>query len=267
MIGVGLDADRDQDLDERPVGDPLAVARGSGRGGRRPSRRRARGSRRRGGTCRCRPGRAGVKSLAGAVGDGVLVVAPQALSLALSSDQRSLEVSRERRGVADDLEQAEGLDRLGLPLERERLDRPRRRTASRTRSRVSAPMSTSPAAAACSRRAATLTASPVTSVSPSPPTTTSPVLTPIRASSPCSDDRRSHLRGGSDSAERVVLVRDRNPEDGHHRVADELLDGAAVALDDRAEILEVAAHARSGAPPDRSTRRARSSRRGRRRGS
>ncbi len=60
------------------------------------------------------------------------------------------------------------------------------RTASRTSALVSAPMSVSPGAAACSSRAATLTASPVTSVSPSPPTTTSPVFTPIRASSPCS---------------------------------------------------------------------------------
>ena len=60
------------------------------------------------------------------------------------------------------------------------------RTASRTRLCVSAPMNTSPAPAACSSRAATLTASPVTSVSPSPPTTTSPVLIPMRASSPCS---------------------------------------------------------------------------------
>ena len=59
---VGLDADRDQDLDERPVRDPLAIARGSAREGRRPSRRRARGSRRRGATCRSRPGRASVKS-------------------------------------------------------------------------------------------------------------------------------------------------------------------------------------------------------------
>ena len=59
-------------------------------------------------------------------------------------------------------------------------------TASRTRSLVSAPMRTSPFGALCSSRAATLTASPVTSVSPSPPTTTSPVLIPIRASSPCS---------------------------------------------------------------------------------
>ena len=47
-------------------------------------------------------------------------------------------------------------------------------------------MRVSPFGAACSSRAATLTASPVTSVSPSPPTTTSPVLTPMRASSPCS---------------------------------------------------------------------------------
>ena len=29
---------------------------------------------------------------------------------------------------------------------------------------------------------------------------------------------------------RIVLVRDRRPEEGHHRVADELLDGSSVAL-------------------------------------
>ena len=58
-------------------------------------------------------------------------------------------------------------------------------TASRTSARVSAPIRISPLDAACSSRAATLTASPVTRVSPSPPTTTSPVLIPIRASRPC----------------------------------------------------------------------------------
>jgi hypothetical protein len=39
-------------------------------------------------------------------------------------------------------------------------------------------------------------------------------------------------------------VRDRDPEDRHDRIADELLDRPLVPLDDRPEILEVAAHAR-----------------------
>ncbi len=47
-------------------------------------------------------------------------------------------------------------------------------------------------------------------------------------------DRRPHC------AQRVVLVQDRNSEYGHDRVTDELLDGAAVALDDRLHALEVA---------------------------
>ncbi len=40
-------------------------------------------------------------------------------------------------------------------------------------------------------------------------------------------------------------MRDRDPEDGHDGVADELLDGAAVALEDDAQVLEVAPHARA----------------------
>ena len=38
----------------------------------------------------------------------------------------------------------------------------------------------------------------------------------------------THLGRGADRAERVVFVDDRNPEDGHHRVSDELLDDALV---------------------------------------
>ena len=55
-------------------------------------------------------------------------------------------------------------------------------TASRTRLIVGAPIRISPGAAACSRRAATLTASPVTSdrCAAASPATTSPVFTPVR---------------------------------------------------------------------------------------
>ena len=72
---------------------------------------------------------------------------------------------------------------------------------------------------------------------PSAPSVTaaSPVRTPARAR-----ERRVELRDGGDEVERradgalgVVLVRDRRAPDGHHRVADELLDRAAVALDQR----------------------------------
>ena len=51
-----------------------------------------------------------------------------------------------------------------------------------------------------------------------------------------------HLGCGPDRTQGVVLVQDRNAEHGHHRVADELLDGALVALDDRLHLVEVAAH-------------------------
>ena len=44
-------------------------------------------------------------------------------------------------------------------------------------------------------------------------------------------DRVAHGEGGPHRALRVVLVRGRRAEDGHHRVADELLDDAAELLD------------------------------------
>ena len=45
---------------------------------------------------------------------------------------------------------------------------------------------------------------------------------------------------GSHAPKRIVLVNHRNAEDGHHRVADELLDNAAVALHGFARHIEVA---------------------------
>jgi diketogulonate reductase-like aldo/keto reductase len=53
-------------------------------------------------------------------------------------------------------------------------------------------------------------------------------------------DHRGELVRGADGANGVVLVHDRHAEHGHHRVADELLDRAAVALDDAPRLLEVA---------------------------
>ncbi len=51
--------------------------------------------------------------------------------------------------------------------------------------------------------------------------------------------RVAHLRCRADSPQRVVLMHRRHPEDGHHRVADELFHRAAVRLDDRLHPLEV----------------------------
>jgi hypothetical protein len=54
--------------------------------------------------------------------------------------------------------------------------------------------------------------------------------------------RLPHPVGSPGRAKRVVLVQPRDPEDGHHGVADELLDGAAVAFDHGRHLVEVAAH-------------------------
>ena len=115
--------------------------------------------------------------------DGLLVGVAQAPS---SRSRPTIGASMCRDGrSADDGEQPVGGDRLRLALELERLERlDLDRVARRARS-VSAPIRISPGCAACSSRAATLTASPVASRS-AVPVTTSPVLTPIRAWTPSS---------------------------------------------------------------------------------
>jgi hypothetical protein len=62
---------------------------------------------------------------------------------------------------------------------------------------------------------------------------------------PVNGHRLPHLPGRTHRAQRVVLVRDGDAEDRHHRVADELLDRAAVPLEDRAEVGKVPTHART----------------------
>ena len=113
--------------------------------------------------------------------------------------------------------------------------------------------------AACSRRAATFTASPIARFSPSP-TSTRPVLTPVRnrsATPTSSRDRRqplTDLRRRPHRPQRVVLVHARDPEHRHHRIADELLDRPAVALDRRADLSEVPIHHPDQAPQGRAPR-------------
>ena len=53
-------------------------------------------------------------------------------------------------------------------------------------------------------------------------------------------ERPLHVRGRADGAQRVVLVERRQPEDRHDRVADVLLDRAAVVLQHRPHLVEVA---------------------------
>ena len=50
----------------------------------------------------------------------------------------------------------------------------------------------------------------------------------------------AHLDCGPDGAQGVVLVQDRNAEDGHDGIADVLLDYPAMTLDDPAHLAEVA---------------------------
>ncbi len=182
--GVGLDPDRDQDLDERPVRDPLAVREAAaaqdvrrvadaldevGDEARLPDARRpeqrdepARAARR--GRLRSRA-RAGCARAS--VRRGRLRVARERVRSATTSSRRKASTGSDFPLSASG---STSFDPHGVAHERPRLG---------ADERLAAP-------AACSSRAATLTASPVTSVSPSPPTTTSPVLTPMRASRPCS---------------------------------------------------------------------------------
>ena len=55
-------------------------------------------------------------------------------------------------------------------------------------------------------------------------------------------DRVVHLHDRANGTKRVVLVNRGDAEDGHDRVADELLHGAAVALERPGGCLEVARH-------------------------
>ena len=114
--------------------------------------------------------------------------------------------------------------------------------------RTTGPSTISPGPADCWRRAAMLTASPVANVDEAvSSTTTSPASTPIRASRPSAAHLLHHGERRAQRALGVVLVRARDAERGHHRVAGELLDRAPVQLDARRGLVEVLAHA---APDD-----------------
>ena len=138
--GVGLDADRDQDLDERPVGDPFAVGEAAAA---EDVRRVAYPLEEVGDEPRLAdPGRAEEREEpARAVRDRVLVVAPEPLALSLASDERCLGVTRERTAASVSTSRSRNASTgSDFPLSVERLDRfdadgvADERSASRSRS-------------------------------------------------------------------------------------------------------------------------------------
>jgi hypothetical protein len=240
---TGVDADRDEDLDERPVGDVVAVVEAASAedvrltsdtfeevldeprfpDSGRPEER---------------------EQPAASLGDRVFEVAAKPFLLAYATDERRLQMTRQGVGVRAHPEQAIRLDRRGLPLEGERLD-------GLDEDRVPNEAPCLGADERFSRRSRLLEPScDVDRVADGerlvlsahdhlPGVHADPCLEPV------SRDGLANLGGRADGAERVVLVRGRNPEDGHDRVADELLDDPSVTLDDRTEIVEVASHPRT----------------------
>ena len=197
------------------------------------------------------------RQLAGTGLDGLLERFAENCELLRSGRRTAFAIGRANAGTSGlTAIESPGRKRLALPFRVDRLPRPRRRPLAPTTPYVFAPSSTSPGAAACSSRAATLTASPVASrwsvAESAPPTTTSPVLTPVRVviCTPCSRSSSSFSRSSaarSSSTARtgprgVVLPDDRHAEHGHHRIADELLHRSAVALHCGLGRREVARH-------------------------
>ena len=230
------------DLDDRPVGDALAVRAGSGRGPTSAPSSEARNS----ATSLDLPTPAAPRTVnrwQERSGDDPLPGLREHAALPLPSDHRRVQAAGEAL-VAVHGQQPVGRARArSCPSGRAaRPPRPRRRRARAAASprRSGSPRAAPPAAS----RAATLTASPVASRS-SVPVTTSPVVTPIRPWMPSSGKRVAHLDRRPQRTQRVVLVHDRHAEHGHHRVADELLHRAAVPLDDRLHPLEVAGEQRA----------------------
>jgi hypothetical protein len=118
---VRVDADREEELDERPVRDPLAVVNAAtvqdvrlvtrvleevSHQPRLPYASRAEQR----------------DQSAGAVSDCVLVLTTKPLPFALAADEHALEVPRDRLRTCDHLEQPERLDALRFSLERQRSD-------------------------------------------------------------------------------------------------------------------------------------------------
>ena len=146
-----------------------------------------------------------------------------------------------RRGATDHLEEPKRLNRLGLALQSKRLDRLEENGIADEQARLGANQDLTSSCRllqpgrdvdGVARHECLTLASDDNPAGVDPDARLEPVLA----------DRLAHLRRGAGRTQRVVLVRDRYPEDSHDRVADELLDRATVSLEDDAKILEVPAH-------------------------
>ena len=127
------------------------------------------------------------------------------------------------------------------------------------------PSRISPGSAACCSRAAALIARPVAKVVSSSSDTISPDSIPIRTSSPSLSTAVPHRKRGPHGPLGVVLVRHGNAERGHDGVAGEPLHDAAVRGDAVRDLLEEPLEAGARDLRIARSRRAPSSRRGRRR--
>jgi hypothetical protein len=162
----------------------------------------------------------------------------QAAQLALASDERRVEVAREGRRLFLEGEQPVRHERLALALQLERLPLGLDGVAHEVR-RLGAQQDLAGSGALLEpRRDVDGVAGREALGAPDHDLAgvdADPRIDPERRKRVAHLDRRPH---GTQS---VVLVRLRHAEDGHDRVADKLLDAAAVPLDDRLHLIEIAA--------------------------
>ncbi len=242
-----------QHLDDRPVGDPDPVGEAAAADDRRLDHRQRLGRQPRLAETRVGDDR---DQLAAPLRQRPRPGLAQQRQLALAADEDRLVPPLGRRAGS---EQPVGGQRLALALQHAAARAAPRRPPRRRARSVASAISTSPGEAACCKRAATFSASPVARRS-SVPVTTSPVLTPIRPSIPSPANASRISTAARQARKRIVLVHDRHPEHRHHRIADELLHRAAVLLDDRPSSARNSGPAAPAAPPDPSTPPAPSSR-------
>jgi hypothetical protein len=157
-----------------------------------------------------------------------------------AADERGFDRTRESRHLIEQLENPEGWHRLALALQRQRLHRLGANGIAHERLRPSADQN-------LTRSGGLLEAGrDVDRVARHQRLAASGDDLARVDSDPHLQSERlegvAHLDGCAHRANRIVLVDLRQAEDGHGGVADELLDGAAVVLEDRAELGVVAAH-------------------------
>ena len=166
------------------------------------------------------------------------------LELLFASDVRRGDAERPA-GLAVGADHAPHRHVVRETLEHARSGRAPRRPPRASARAPSAPSGSRQGAADCWSRAATFSASPVANVESPDSATTSPDSIPMRtaeAAVAALEDRG----GGAYGTLRVVLVRRRDAEDRHDRIAGELLDRPAVRGDVSCGALEEARHP----PPD-----------------